>query len=52
MPGPHVSVQSPAIKSVTLIVAAADSKFAYADYVCDGTADESEINTAIGALPT
>ncbi len=38
----------------TLIVAAADSTAddqAAADFVCDGTDDEAEINTAFGALP-
>ena len=37
---------------VTLIVAASNSKDSTrADYVCDGVADQVEINTAIGALP-
>lgn len=41
--------------SSTMFVAANDalslSKF-YADYVCDGTGDEVEINAALAALPT
>ncbi len=40
------------LRSVTLIVAASDSlDKTRADYVCDGTADQAEINTAITDLP-
>jgi len=36
----------------TLVVAASDAKDTVnADYICDGTADESEIETALSALP-
>lgn len=41
-------------QSATLVVAAVDASLetiANADYVCDGTADEVEINAAIAALP-
>ena len=41
-------------RSVTFVVAANDSTAlgkSHADYTCDGTADEAEINTAIDALP-
>jgi len=39
-------------RTATLIVAASDSKDKeHADYVCDGTADEVEINQAISDLP-
>ena len=41
-----------AVEGATLVVAASDSKdTSRADYVCDGTNDEYEIETAIGALP-
>lgn len=40
------------IRSATLIVAASDSlNHNMADYVCDGVADEVEINQALNALP-
>jgi parallel beta-helix repeat protein len=40
-------------RTATLIVAASDSKDkSRADYVCDGTADQAEINQAINDLPT
>jgi hypothetical protein len=41
-------------RSVTLVVAASDASAqskASADYVCDGTSDEAEINAALAALP-
>jgi len=42
-----------AIVPATLVVAASDSKDpTRADYQCDGTADQAEINAAISALPT
>jgi len=43
------------VRGATKVVAAADSlaaSKAQADYVCDGTADEVEIQAAIDALPT
>jgi len=43
-----------ATRSATLVVAASDSSDLskdQADYVCDGTADQTEINAAIAALP-
>lgn len=41
-----------ALRGSSFIVAASDSRDkARADYVCDGTADEVEINTAINDLP-
>lgn len=40
-------------QAATFIVAASDSnRSIFADYVCDGTADEVEINQAIGDLPS
>jgi len=42
-------------RASTIVVAASDSKDptkADPAYRCDGTADETEINNAIGALPT
>jgi hypothetical protein len=42
-------------RTATLVVAASNAtalEKAQADYVCDGTADEVEINAAIAALPT
>ena len=50
---PDATVQATrAIRSATLVVAASDAHSkAQADYVCDGTADENEINTALGNLP-
>ena len=38
-------------REATLTVAASDSKFSEADYVCDGTADDVQIQAAIDALP-
>src|SRR5690349_2402619 len=41
-------------RAATFVVAASDSSAnaqARADYVCDGTADEVEINAALAALP-
>jgi len=47
-----IDESSKAKRSVTLIVAASDSKDKdKADYVCDGTADEAEIGQAILDLP-
>lgn len=46
--------QLPGIRSATLVVAASDSgvlSIAQADYVCDGVADDVQIQTAINALP-
>ena len=44
--------RSSASQAPTLVVAASDSKYpARSDDLCDGTADESEINSAIGELP-
>lgn len=51
----RVLVQSSAAyaRAATLVVAASDSKdTTNADYVCDGTADDVQINAAIAALPT
>lgn len=46
---PHATKR---LRSATLIVAASDSlDTTNADYVCDGTADEVQINEAIDALP-
>jgi len=40
-------------RTATLIVAASDSlNKEGADYICDGTADEAEINVALNALPS
>lgn len=52
-----MSLKSPYATQVrstaTLIVAASDSKHSeWTDYICDGTADQTEINNAINALPT
>lgn len=53
---PSVQLPSmPKYRSATLVVAASDATSASkdgADYVCDGTGDEAEINTALAALPT
>jgi len=39
--------------SVTLIVAASDANHStWADYICDGVADDEEINAAVAALPS
>lgn len=39
-------------ENATLIISASNSKdTTTANYICDGTADESEINSAIGELP-
>lgn len=46
---------TPTYRSATLVVAASDATTASkngADYVCDGTSDEVEINAALAALPT
>jgi len=44
--------ETKALRSATFIVAASDSLDSErADYICDGTADQSEINQAINALP-
>ena len=43
-----------AIRTATLVVAASDSSDkskAQADYICDGTADNVQIQAAIDALP-
>jgi len=50
-----VNNQKSRINSVTLVVAASDSSSqskAAANYVCDGTDDQVEINNAISALPS
>ena len=44
------SVVSTTPVAATLVVAANDSKSKTADYTCDGSADESEINQAIQDL--
>lgn len=47
-------IKAPTGRSATLVIAAADSSAkskAQADYVCDGTADDVEIQAAIDALP-
>ena len=49
----QVSDQQNRTNSATLVVAASDSRITTtADYVCDGTADQVQINDAITALPS
>jgi len=45
------SPQIHSIREATLTVSASNSRENYADYRCDGTADEVEIQAAIDALP-
>ncbi len=45
------SPQIHSIREATLTVSASDSRENYADYRCDGTADDVEIQAAINALP-
>lgn len=50
-----ISVQNLTSRAATLVVAASDASAlmrANADYLCDGTADEVQINAAIAALPS
>jgi hypothetical protein len=48
----QVTDQKNRTNSATFVVAASDSRItSTADYVCDGTADQAEINSAIAALP-
>lgn len=52
--GSNLSATHKITRSATLVVAASDSSAkskAQADYVCDGTNDEAEIQAAITALP-
>ncbi len=46
-----ISPQIHSIREATLTVSASDSRENYADYRCDGTADEVAIQAAIDALP-
>jgi len=48
----QVSDQESRTNTATLVVAASNSRLTTtADYVCDGTGDQTEINNAISALP-
>ena len=49
--GIQVPTVTDLIRTATKVVAASDSADSEVDYICDGTADESEINTAISSLP-
>lgn len=52
--GDSVTVDGATGRSVTLLVAASDAtaiELAQADYVCDGTADDVQIQAALDALP-
>lgn len=47
------SVVTTYARSATLVIAASDSKdVTNADYICDGVADDVQINAALAALPT
>ena len=51
---PFMIIRKPSPRTATLVVAASDASPKSkrgADYICDGTADEVEINAAIDALP-